>query len=173
MRLTSLLIISLTTTAVPRPAAAQRLAPNPFPRADLASSPRTPPPSRPTAAIGTAAGSADGNVGGMILGGMALGAAGFFGGALAGDRFQSYPCEDCIEGAFYGAVAGTSLAIPLGVHLANHRRGNLAHALAASLGIGALGTGAALLTEQWAILLAIPVVQIGASIGIERHTAQR
>jgi len=23
---------------------------------------------------------------------------------LVGDRFQSYPCEDCIEGAFYASI---------------------------------------------------------------------
>jgi hypothetical protein len=108
----------------------------------------------------------------MILGGVALGAAGLFGGALVGDRFQRYPCEDCIEGAFYGALAGTSLAIPVGVHLANHRRGKLGPAIAASLGIGALGLGAAAITDEWGVLLAIPVVQIGVSIGIERHTGR-
>jgi hypothetical protein len=132
------------------PLAAQRLESSPFPTFDTGR----------------------GNVGGMILGGVALGAAGLFGGALVGDRFQRFPCEDCIEGAFYGALAGESLAIPLGVHLADRRRGNLAPALAASLGIGALGLGAAALTDEWGILLAIPVVQVAASIGIERHTAR-
>ena len=30
--------------------------------------------------------------------------------------------------------------------------------------------GAAALSDQWGILLAIPVLQIAASIGLERHT---
>ena len=98
-------------------------------------------------------------------------AAGLFGGALVGDRFQSYPCEDCIEGAFYGALAGESLAIPLGVHLADRGRGKLGPPLAASVGIGALGLGAAALSDQYGIMLAVPVLQLGASVGIERHTA--
>ena len=164
---------ALILAAAPCPLAGQRLTPNPFPRAELDLG-TNPPSARSAAAanLGTATPSSGGNVGGMILGGVALGAAGLFGGALIGDRFQRFPCEDCIEGAFYGALAGESLAIPLGVHLADHRRGNLAPALVASLGIGALGLGAAVVTDQWGILLAIPVLQVAASIGIERHTAR-
>jgi hypothetical protein len=44
-------------------------------------------------------------------------------------------------------------------------------ALAASLGIGAVGVGAALLSRRSGVLLAIPVLQVAASIGIERRTA--
>lgn len=171
MRLALVHLIAVILAAAPTPLAAQRLPPNPFLRAQLGLHPR--PAAMPAAAgLGTGARSSDGNVGGMILGGVALGAAGLFGGALVGDRFQRFPCEDCIEGAFYGALAGESLAIPLGVHLADRRRGNLAPAIAASLGIGALGLGAAALTDQWGILLAVPVFQVAASIGIERHTAR-
>ena len=165
-----LLLAGITLPATPL--AAQRLEPRPFPRAAVSFGGQIPPTPRPATAIRPAARPAGGDVGGMILGGVALGAVGLFGGALVGDRFQSYPCEDCIEGAFYGALAGESLAIPLGVHLADHRRGKLGPALAASIGIGALGLGAAALTDEWGVLLAIPVLQLGASIGIERHTAQ-
>jgi len=173
MRLAFVQLAAMILVAAPGHLAGQRLAPNPFPRAELGlrvNQPAT--PSAAAADLGMAARTSGGNVGGMILGGVGLGAAGLFGGALIGDRFQRFPCEDCIEGAFYGALAGESLAIPLGVHLANHRRGNLAPALAASLGIGALGLGAAAVTDQWGILLAIPVFQVAASIGIERHTAR-
>lgn len=176
MRLAVALVIALTTLAAPLPAAAQRLASNPFPRTELASTApvgqTTPGPTTaaPTAAIAAGAPDTDGDVAGMILGAVTLGTAGFFAGAMIGDRFP--PCEDCIEGAFYGALAGESLAIPTGVHLANHSRGNLGSSMAASLGIGALGVGAATLTDNWSLLLAIPVFQIAASIGIERHTAR-
>lgn len=172
MRLALVHLAALIIAAAPTPLAAQQLALNPFPRAELRLQPITAAMPSPAAGLGTVARSSDGNVGGMILGGVALGAAGLFGGALVGDRFQRFPCEDCIEGAFYGALAGESLAIPLGVHLADRRRGNLAPAIAASLGIGALGLGAAALTDQWGILLAVPVFQVAASIGIERHTAR-
>jgi hypothetical protein len=33
--------------------------------------------------------------------------------------------------------------------------------------------GAAVLTDRWGILLAIPVLQIASSIVVERHTAAR
>jgi hypothetical protein len=95
-----------------------------------------------------------------------------FAGAVLGDRLQRYPCEDCIEGAFYGALVGESLAIPLGVHLADRRQGNAGIALATSVAIGALGLGAAAATDEWRLLLAIPVAQIATSIMIERHTAR-
>jgi hypothetical protein len=115
--------------------------------------------------------SSDPNTGGMLLGGILLGAGGLFAGALLGDRMQSYPCEDCIEGAFYGAMLGESVAIPLGVHLGDRRQGNAGTALAASLGIGLLGLGAAAATDEWRLLLVIPVAQVASSIAIERHTA--
>ena len=171
MRTPLVLLAALALAIPPRPVTAQRLAPSAFPSVESALTTGHPPVPRTAAGLPAAARAAKGNVGGMILGGVALGAAGLFGGALIGDRFQRYPCEDCIEGAFFGALAGESLTIPLGVHLADRRRGNLAPALAASIGIGALGLGAAAVTDQWGILLAIPVFQVAASIGIERHTA--
>jgi hypothetical protein len=146
--------------------AAQRLESHPFPTFDAR---RTPPPVART--IVTVARSPDPNTAGMLFGGLLLGAGGLFAGALLGDRMQAYPCEDCIEGAFYGALVGESLAIPLGVHLGDRRRGNAGTALAASLGIGALGLGAAAVTDEWRLLLVIPVAQIASSIAIERHTA--
>jgi hypothetical protein len=194
MRPAFALVIALTIAAAPRPAAAQRLAPNSFPRMELAapttqlapgsaaiapgSAAIVPNPTaivpNPTtsAAVVPAARSADGDVAGMILGAVTLGTAGLFAGGMIGNRFQSHPCEDCLEGPFYGALAGVSLAIPAGVHLANHGRGTLGPSVAASLGIGALGFGAAALTDNWGLLLAIPVLQIAASIGIEQHTTR-
>ncbi|HET9725740.1 MAG TPA: hypothetical protein VFP28_02420, partial [Gemmatimonadales bacterium] len=132
-----LLLAGITLPATPL--AAQRLEPRPFTSSASSFGGQVPPTLWVATDFRPAAHPAGGNVAGMILGGVAIGAAGLFGGALVGDRFQSYPCEDCIEGAFYGALAGESLAIPLGVHLADHRRGKLGPALAASIGIGAVG----------------------------------
>jgi len=36
---------------------------------------------------------------------------------------------------------------------------------------GRWGLGAAALSDQYGIMLAVPVLQLGASVGIERHTA--
>ena len=160
------LLTAASSIAVPS-LPAQRLESRTFPTFDAG---RTP-PTRAARSIPTLARSPDPNTGGMVLGGLLLGAGGLFAGALLGDRMQSYPCEDCIEGAFYGALVGESLAIPLGVHLGDRRQGQAGAALAASLGIGLLGLGAAAATDEWRLLLAIPVAQIASSIAIERRTA--
>ena len=168
MRLTSLWFLAglgLSSS----PLAAQWLEPSLFARARLGGAEHTA-TLRP---LGVRVQGVSADAGKMALGGVFLGAGGFLSGALIGDRFQRSPCEDCIEGAFYGALVGESLAIPLGVHLANGRRGQVAPAVGASSGIGAAGVGAALLTDQWGILLAIPVLQLASSIVIERHTAGR
>jgi hypothetical protein len=160
--------LALALLPAASPLAAQRLKPSPFPR--LESGPVSlPQAARLTPVGGRSSGSSAGR---MVVGGLLLGAGGLFAGALIGDRFQRFPCEDCIEGAFYGALVGESLAIPLGVHLADRRRGNAGVALAASLGVATLGVGAAAITDNWAVVLAIPVVQLVSSVVIERHTAR-
>jgi hypothetical protein len=149
------------------PLAAQRIRPSPFPTVDIGLARRV--DRLPTTGARVPSEAVD--AGKMILGGVLLGAGGLIGGGLIGQHLEGSPCEDCIIGPFFGALAGESLAIPLGVHLGNGRRGDVGPALAASLGIGAAGLGAALLSEKAAVLLAIPVLQIAASIAIERHTA--
>jgi len=77
----------------------------------------------------------------LALGGLGAATVGTFTGAAIGARLTTrYPCEDCgLEGLVYGGVAGGSALLPLGVHLANGRRGNYGASLLASLGIGAAG----------------------------------
>jgi hypothetical protein len=149
------------------PLAAQRIQPSPFPSLDIGLAHRV--DRLPAAGARVPADAVD--AGKMIGGGLLLGVGGLIGGALIGQHFEGSPCEDCILGAFIGAVAGESLAIPFGVHLGNRRRGDVGPALAASLGIAAAGLGAAVLSREGGVLLAIPVLQIAASIAIERHTA--
>ena len=149
------------------PLAAQRIQPSRFARADIASYSRT----DPARLTGTRVPDEVADAGKMMFGGILLGAGGLIGGALIGQRFEGSPCEDRILGAFFGALAGESLAIPLGVHLGNRSEGDAGPALAASLGIAAAGLGAAVLSREGGVLLAIPVLQIAASIAIERHTA--
>ncbi|MGH7512433.1 MAG: hypothetical protein ACREOQ_05845 [Gemmatimonadales bacterium] len=165
MRTVTLLLAALTLSRAPL--AAQRIQPSPFARADLGSYSRT----DAARLTGTRVPDEVADAGKMMGGGLLLGAGGLIGGALIGHQFEGSPCEDCILGAFFGALVGESLAIPLGVHLGNGRRGDVGPALAASVGIAAAGLGAAALSRQWGVLLAIPVLQIAASIGIERHTA--
>ena len=162
----------LVLLAIPcAPASAQRIPPTPFARAelDVASGLRGYRATSPTAGARVPSDAVD--AGKMVGGGLLLGAGGLVAGALIGHHFEGSPCEDCILGAFFGALAGESLAIPLGVHLGNRSRGDVGPALAASIGIAAAGLGAAAVSRQWGVLLAIPVLQIAASIGIERHSA--
>ena len=114
-----------------------------------------------------------------MLGGLAGGTVGFFAGGLAGAALCS--CEggegfDELWAAFLGAAAGTAISIPIGVHLANGRHGNLGYSLAASLAIGAVGVLTAVAvnddTASPAIILVIPVSQIATSVLIERKTTR-
>ena len=76
------------------------------------------------------------------------------------------------QAAFYAAMAGESLGVPVAVHLANGRRGRSGGAILTSLAIGAGGLGAAILCDEPALLLAIPVGQIASAVAIERSTAR-
>jgi len=161
----------LVLLAIPgAPASAQRISPTPFARDGLVRSGLSGYLGTPPAAGARVPAEAL-DAGKMMLGGILLGAGGLIGGALIGQHLEGAPCEDCILGPFFGALAGESLAIPLGVHLGNRGRGDVGPALAASLGIAAAGLGAAVLSREGGVLLAIPVLQIAASIAIEHHTA--
>jgi hypothetical protein len=107
----------------------------------------------------------------LVLGGLAGGAVGVFGGALIGGKLTENDCEDCvIEGIVYGAVVGGSALLPLGVHVANGRRGSFGLSLLSSLAIGGLGLAVALEANEAAVLIPVPVLQIVSSILIERAT---
>lgn len=80
------------------------------------------------------------------------------------------PCG--FEEAVWGAAAGVSIAIPLGVHLANRGRGSYGLELATSLGIAATGMALAFTVNNGIPVIAIPVAQLVASVVIERRTGQ-
>jgi hypothetical protein len=108
----------------------------------------------------------------LALGGVLAGTAGTFGGAWIGNKITKDACEDCfLEGLIYGGVAGGSALLPLGVHIANGHRGNYGASLLASLGIGAAGLAVAVASQEGAVMLSVPVLQLVSSIAIERATA--
>jgi hypothetical protein len=114
------------------------------------------------------------NPGLLAAGGVLGGAVGLFGGALVGGKLTEDDCEDCgLVGVVYGGIAGGSALLPLGVHLANGRRGDFGKSLLASLAIGAAGFGLSAATDEWGIMLGVPVAQIVSSIAIERGTSRR
>ncbi|MGH7583384.1 MAG: hypothetical protein ACREL5_09185 [Gemmatimonadales bacterium] len=107
----------------------------------------------------------------------AAGLAGFAVGAFAGARAgHGKVCgdDDCglIEG-LYGAAIGGTLGIALGAHFGNRQRGNFA--VDATVAVAVWGAGIALGSAlHWRssvagpILVAIPIAQIAATVGIER-----
>ena len=110
----------------------------------------------------------------LAVGGVLGGAAGLVGGAYVGARATEDQCEDCfLLGGIYGAVAGGSAGLPLGVHVANGSRGRLLPSLVASLAIGGAGLGAAALTNTYEIMIPVPALQLLSSILIERSTGHR
>lgn len=115
----------------------------------------------------------------MAAYGLLTGAAGFLvgglvGAVLAGDTGDSDTWVGALQGAVVGGTVGESLMLPIGVHLANDRRGDLLLSMPASLLIGAGGAliGRKLDREgkSWAVLILTPIAQLAASIAIERNT---
>ncbi len=108
----------------------------------------------------------------LATGGVLGGVVGLFAGALAGAKLTEHDCEDCgLVGAVYGAVAGGSALLPLGIHIANHGRGNFGLSLLSSLAIGGLGLALASETNSASLMIPVPIAQIVTSILIERKTA--
>ena len=117
-----------------------------------------------------------GSLAGAILLGGLLGAGGFAAGALIGSA-ASDECEHadalCIEAAaFFGAAGGGTFGMALGVHLGNRRQGNLALDFLTAAAVWGAGIFAAILADSdradVAILIAIPIVQLGATVAVER-----
>lgn len=156
------LMIAIALSAPPR-AAGQRLVPAYF-GADPSTSDSRPAVTGP-------------RDGAMVLGGLAGGVVGFFAGgyagAMAGGGNRVCGDDPCgLEEAIWGAAAGVSTFIPLGVHLANGRRGSYGAELAASLVVGAVGLGLAYDRNNGVPLLLVPVGQIVTSMLIERAAAR-
>ena len=118
-----------------------------------------------------------GSAQGCAATGLLAGAIGFFGGGFAGygiDKMSSdyYDEWDGLWGFVIGAPIGESLLLPVGVHLANGRRGNLPLAVLASVGIAGTGIAMAASTGEAKILVAIPIAQLIACTAIERSTSR-
>ncbi len=120
-----------------------------------------------------------GGLGRPVLGGLAAGAVGAGLGFLGGLAAYS-ACEGdevCLLPALAGAIIGETLALPLGVHLAEGRRGSYPLGALASAGVAAAGLGAMALVGNsgppaQGIAVMIPVAQLAAAIAVERRTAR-
>jgi hypothetical protein len=115
----------------------------------------------------------------MAAYGFMTGAAGFIvgglvGAALSGDSDDNDSWVKALQGAVIGGTVGESLMLPVGVHLANDRQGDLLWSMPASLAIGVTGAAIGRRFERtgkaWPILILTPLAQLVASIAIERNT---
>jgi hypothetical protein len=99
-------------------------------------------------------------------------AAGAFGGALIGIGFDDDRDLETVEGAVVGGLAGTTLAIPAAVHLANGRRGNLGRSMLVSALVGGALLGVGWAADSGELILAAPVGQLISAVLIERNTSR-
>ncbi|MCI0695062.1 zinc ribbon domain-containing protein [candidate division KSB1 bacterium] len=118
-----------------------------------------------------------GSAEGCMAAGLLAGTIGFFGGGLVGAKIDQassdgYEEWDGLYGFVVGAPIGESLLLPVGVHLANGRRGNLPLAVLASVGIAGTGIAMAASAGDAKILVAIPIAQLLACTAIERSTSR-
>lgn len=123
-------------------------------------------------------------IAGGSLGLLAGGGAGALLGALLYNSSCSGYCETSGIAAVAGAGLGTTIGVPLGVHLANDRRGSYPLSLLASIAIAGAGLGGIYLVETIdsdavvtagyvAIGVAVPLSQLGASVLIHRRARPR
>ena len=170
MRLTVLMIFLLLV--LPHAAAAQRVAPPAFPSFEAASGEsrelESPAPADGRAASRNAQ-TRRRSAGDLILPSLLGGIGTFWLTAYLGSRLHDTPCEDCgLEEGLYGAAMGFGIGAAAGAHLANKREGPFGKAALVGMAIGVAGTLAAVETDEWRILLAIPIAQIASAIAIER-----
>lgn len=114
----------------------------------------------------------------LVTGGLIGGAVGALGGFYVGAVLGSDDDDDDLDflgTGVAGAAIGEGLLLPLGVHIANGRRGSYTTSALASLGLAAAGL-LALEASHYdppaapIVLVAVPVAQLVTSIAIERAT---
>ncbi len=110
-------------------------------------------------------------VGGGVLGGaVGLGAGALFGGILGGG-YKICGDDPCgLDEAIFGAIGGEVALLPLGVHLANGRRGKYLPALAVSAAIAGIGILLSGNGDHGEVMVAVPIAQLFSSILIELGT---
>jgi len=105
-----------------------------------------------------------------IWGGLLGATVGFFGGAFVGSAASGQRGYDAVGTAIAGAIIGEALVLPMGVHYGNRKQGNLVLDVLTSFVV--VGAGL-LVSDDLDVVLFIPVVQIAATVAVERATARR
>ena len=132
----------------------------------------------PTSLTGSLASAGPRSAGRLVAGGL-LGATAGVAVAMAAytalDRQDPCLASDCdsdLGSGLVPATAGLTLFTPLGVHLADSRRGSLLKGLLLSAGVAAAVWGGAALADDGKWLLLIPPAQITGAVLVERATAR-
>src|SRR5688572_15199695 len=118
------------------------------------------------------------STGRLVTGAVAGGAAGLLVGGAIGMMIGGNRCVDpgnpdsCsgFEGMVAGASLGMAVGIPVGAHIANHRRGRILPSLVTSVAMPLIVAGIAELTDEdrvYAVLFAVPIAQVVTSVMIE------
>ena len=114
--------------------------------------------------------------------GIGLGLTGFLSGAFAGHALtrgcgaKDGACN--FEAIFYGAAAGGTFGMALGVHLGNMRQGNLGLDFLTGAAIWGAGIGIAA-ASQWnepvgiGAFIVIPIAQLFATVAVERAIGKK
>lgn len=117
------------------------------------------------------------DVGGLSLAGVLGAGVGILGGGIVGagvERLVSSNCYDLcgLAGGVTGAAIGSTLAIPMAVHMANGRRGKLSSSLAWSGFAAAVGWGLGLTLHDPSPVVLVPIAQIIISVSIESRAGR-
>lgn len=112
---------------------------------------------------------------GMTLGGLLGAVPGVVAGAIVGyqvDRSDGcYGDEWCgLWGGLAGATIGSTLLVPAGVHLANHRRGSFGAGVGWSAVVAVAGWTTAIAFDSATPLIVLPFAQIVAAVATEAGT---
>jgi hypothetical protein len=115
---------------------------------------------------------------GLAFAGLLGAGVGVIGGGFVGARVEQATVGRCYDycglaGFVLGATVGSTIAVPVTVHAANGRRGDLSRAIGWSGFIAAAGWGLGLALHDATPVLLIPAAQIIVSVGIETRTGRR
>lgn len=94
-------------------------------------------------------------------------------GALAACGLFTCPFGELAANTAAFELGITAVAIPLGTHLANHRRGSFLAGLLASAAIGAAGYAAWDATDSNIVFAVTPLLQVAGAVLAERWTERK
>lgn len=112
----------------------------------------------------------------LAFGGILAGMSGLVAGGFLGAQLErSGGCTDAwcgFEGGLIGAAIGSTVMVPIGVHLSNDRRGDLFRGFGASAAALAGGVAVSLVLRDGTPMLLVPFAQVIGAVVAERRTSR-